>query len=95
VPDISLSQLLPGTVIGKVEAADGDRGDRVTLALRGPESRYKQYVPIIILSYYLSNLILNHIKNNKCNYFTEISVEINVYSYILECLLLKIQETSY
>lgn len=40
VPDISLSQLLPGTVIGKVEAADGDRGDRVTLALRGPESRY-------------------------------------------------------
>ncbi|XP_001942850.2 protocadherin Fat 4 [Acyrthosiphon pisum] len=39
VPDISLSQLLPGTVIGKVEAADGDRGDRVTLALRGPESR--------------------------------------------------------
>ncbi|XP_050523125.1 protocadherin Fat 4 [Daktulosphaira vitifoliae] len=39
VPDISLSELLPGTVIGKVEAADGDRGDRVSLALRGPESR--------------------------------------------------------
>lgn len=39
VPDISLSQLLPGTVIGKVEAADGDRGDRVSLALRGPEAK--------------------------------------------------------
>jgi len=46
VPDISLSQLLPGTVIGKVEAADGDRGDRVTLALRGPESRYRQYLTL-------------------------------------------------
>jgi len=46
VPDISLSQLLPGTVIGKVEAADGDRGDRVTLALRGPESRYEKNVTL-------------------------------------------------
>uniref|UniRef100_A0A1B6C9V6 Cadherin domain-containing protein n=1 Tax=Clastoptera arizonana TaxID=38151 RepID=A0A1B6C9V6_9HEMI len=28
-----------GLVIGKVEAADGDRGDRVTLSLRGPAAR--------------------------------------------------------
>ncbi|XP_065202017.1 protocadherin beta-11 isoform X2 [Planococcus citri] len=39
IPDVAPNQLTPGTVIGKVEAADGDRGDHVTLSLRGPYSR--------------------------------------------------------
>ncbi|XP_011503824.1 PREDICTED: protocadherin-16 [Ceratosolen solmsi marchali] len=28
-----------GSIIGKVEVADGDRGDKISLALRGPDSR--------------------------------------------------------
>ncbi|KAL1455219.1 hypothetical protein WDU94_009330 [Cyamophila willieti] len=36
LPHIPLTDLTPGSVIGKVEAADGDKGDRVTLSLRGP-----------------------------------------------------------
>ncbi|KAI5732173.1 hypothetical protein M8J77_022670 [Diaphorina citri] len=36
LPHIPLADLTPGSVIGKVEAADGDKGDRVTLSLRGP-----------------------------------------------------------
>ncbi|XP_014295859.1 protocadherin Fat 4 isoform X1 [Microplitis demolitor] len=31
--------LREGSIVGKVEAADGDRGDRVTLSLRGPDAR--------------------------------------------------------
>jgi len=29
-----------GDIVGRVEAADGDRGDFVTLSLRGPGARY-------------------------------------------------------
>lgn len=36
LPHVPLSDLRPGKVIGKVEAADGDKGDSVTLSLRGP-----------------------------------------------------------
>ncbi|XKL64605.1 hypothetical protein PGB90_004691 [Kerria lacca] len=39
IPDVPPHQLVPGTVIGRVEAADGDRGDRVTLSLRGSHSK--------------------------------------------------------
>lgn len=40
IPDVPPDQLMPGTVIGKVEAADGDRGDHITLSIRGPNARY-------------------------------------------------------
>lgn len=40
MPNVSSQQLIPGTVVGSVEAADGDRDDRVTLSLRGPHARY-------------------------------------------------------
>ncbi|KAK7595296.1 hypothetical protein V9T40_013121 [Parthenolecanium corni] len=39
IPDVPPDQLMPGTVIGKVEAADGDRGDHITLSIRGPHAR--------------------------------------------------------
>ncbi|XP_020711397.2 protocadherin Fat 4 [Athalia rosae] len=31
--------LRQGSIVGRLEAADGDRGDRVTLSLRGPDAR--------------------------------------------------------
>lgn len=43
VPDFSPEVELTdgeGLVVGKVEAADGDKGDHVTLSLRGPAARY-------------------------------------------------------
>lgn len=36
VSDLGISA---GDVVGKVEAADGDRGDKISLELRGPFSR--------------------------------------------------------
>lgn len=39
LPHVPLVDLRPGTVIGKVEAADGDKGDSVTLSLRGPHEK--------------------------------------------------------
>lgn len=50
IPDVAPNQLTPGTVIGKVEAADGDRGDHVTLSLRGPYSRLVQERLIYLIS---------------------------------------------
>lgn len=44
VPDIPERQLEDvegdGWVVGRVEVADGDRGDHVSLSLRGPAARY-------------------------------------------------------
>lgn len=42
VPELgNPNDLLPGETIpvGMVEAADGDRGDKVTLSLQGPQAR--------------------------------------------------------
>lgn len=36
---ISNPEVSPGDIVGRVEAADGDRGDSVTLSLRGPGAR--------------------------------------------------------
>jgi hypothetical protein len=36
---ISNPGVSPGDIVGRVEAADGDRGDFVTLSLRGPGAR--------------------------------------------------------
>lgn len=30
----------PGYIVGNIEAADGDRGDHLTLNLRGPHAQY-------------------------------------------------------
>lgn len=44
MPDIPERQLEDvegdGWVVGRVEVADGDRGDHVSLSLRGPAARY-------------------------------------------------------
>jgi hypothetical protein len=38
---VSNTEVSAGDVVGRVEAADGDRGDFITLSLRGPGARYK------------------------------------------------------
>lgn len=39
LPEGSLDRNGQGWVVGRVEVADGDRGDHVTLSLRGPSAR--------------------------------------------------------
>lgn len=36
---VAAKDLRPGHVVGKIEVADGDRGDRLTLTLRGPHAQ--------------------------------------------------------
>lgn len=43
--------------IGKLEAADGDRDDKISLSLRGPDARYDNniyiYIQIIMIYFFL------------------------------------------
>ena len=53
-----------GSIVGRLEAADGDRGDRVALSLRGPDARLH-----FILTYHNKTLedALRYIPSQKFN----------------------------
>lgn len=70
---VPMDEMRHGGSVGRVEAADGDRGDRVTLELRGSFARYILFIYIAHLLFIRSHVLIL--------YFTYLSYYIKLFCY--------------